>query len=148
MLSDYFLNTFSSLLVLSFLESSWSHCPLSGHSGSVQYWSAVKRDDTIKLHDTLCSKVPQIFLYFLQYIFGGLLEKCMHYSHVQELHFWEHKATQYNIFSKCHCRCVCAYALTSWVRVSSDFPRLILWLVEPCLSDLQLKKHYGRKGLT
>lgn len=30
--------------------------------------------------------------------------------------------------------------LTSWVSVSRDFPRLILWLVEPCLRDLQVQK--------
>lgn len=32
------------------------------------------------------------------------------------------------------------FVLTSWVRVSSDFPRLILWLVEPCRRDLQTQK--------
>lgn len=34
----------------------------------------------------------------------------------------------------------CDFVLTSWVRVSSDFPRLILWLVEPCRRDLQTQK--------
>lgn len=101
----------------------------------------LQKDETIKLLNTLFSKVPQMFLYFLQYIFWEMLEGYMDNSHVREQYFWGHKST---IFLSVGVSAgVCA--LTSWVRVSSDFPRLILWLVEPCLSDLQIKQHNIRE---
>lgn len=111
----FWKNTFSSLLVPSSLESSWSHCPLSGHSGSVQYWNAEKNrwDD----------KVPQVFLYILQDIFGGLLGECTDYSHVQKHHVWEHKATQSLSVSVSVGVCVCSHILSeSFQRLPSTDP--------------------------
>lgn len=124
------VKTFSFQLVLSFLGSSWSRYPLSGHYDNALCWNAGERKKIDNIYDSFFYYRNSLSSSYTSCIYWDIFLRTIE---SEALYLATNKPSAKYVLG-------CDFVLTSWVRVSSDFPRLILWLVEPCRRDLQTQK--------